>query len=483
MTDVATSSAMEKREQPKLETFRAPASKWWQAIAFLLTLSLLGLQFYPAFLAIIIFFLWRWRWISNRYDFIVEIMIFFGSFGYFAGNTFPFVTSDIAVLLGLIGFLVYRKNRTVKHITYALLCYFIAVIAIAMTSVESISVQAYRMRHYFAIIAFFIPLLTFANRKFEWDQFINSVVLHALVICGFYVVDTYIIGGFILMPNVHAGGIESTFNSPYITGFLSLPRHYPTGLFWLIPCVIWLNEKRIRFSTLQWIVILLALFATRTNSLYFALIGCWIISRPKFKEVVTYALIGVVTIVALYFVDSATGRYLRLADNIEQFTSLGKAQDEEDIAEFGSGRMAQIIPKWLLLEELDRVDLGFGFIHPEKTTNPIFMIHNEFYTDVTQADEVATAVEVSQVQTIFDIGVIGLIIQTTFFFGIFFIIRRLRHARDYLNAIIGVSLLGIGGFSGFIGSDGQILIATILGAILLVNKKSPQPILSTDERQ
>lgn len=468
MSDTATLPKPASDTKPAVEAFRAPGAKWWQAAGFMLMLSLIGLQFYPIILAVIILLTWRWR--HDHYAFMVEVMLLLGGFGFLPGDALPIAASDIGLALGIVGFILYRKSKTIKRITGAMVLYFLAIILIAMTSLESMSVQIYRMRNYMAIIAFFIPLLIFVNHNFDWSKFRESFVIHTLIICGFYIIDTFIIGGYVLLPAVTPGSVETTFYAPYIGGFLDMPRHYPPGLYWLVPCVIWLSQKKLKFSPIQWIVILLALFASRTNTLLFALVACWIFSRPQIKQILLYLVICIICITGLYFLDNATGRHLRFADNIEQFTSLEAAQDEEDIAEFGSGRMAQIIPKWLLLEELDRVALGFGFIHPTKTTNPIFMIHNEFYDDGSKADEIATEVEVTQVQTILDIGIIGLILQTAFYVGVYFIIRHMRHSRDYLNAIIGASVLGIGGFAGFNNPQGQILIATILGAILLANK-------------
>lgn len=467
--------------QPELQTFRAPATKWWQAAGFLFMLSMIGLRVYPILLAVIIIIVWRWR--SDRYAFVVEAMILVGSFGFIPIKALPMPSSDIGMIIGIIGFIIYRKNKIVRRVSLATLAYFLAVFLIAMTSLESLSVQVFRMRNYFAIITFFIPLITFANRSFEWDKFREAVVVHTLMICGFYVIDTYIIGGFILIPGVCWGGIESTFYNPYISGFMSLPRHYPPGLYWLLPCVLWLNHKKLKFSAIQWIIIALALFAARTNSMLFALMVCWIFARPNIKKIFSYSIIACIALTAGYFIDDATGRNLRLADNIDQFTSLQTAQDEEDLAEFGTGRMAQIIPKWILLDDMNRIGLGFGFIHPTKTTNPIFMIRNEFYSDVSRADEIATEVEETHVQTIFDIGVIGLIIQTLFYVGIYLIIRRLKHSQHYLNVLIGVSVLGFGGFAGLNNAHGLVPLATMLGAILLANKPQPQVSTNTQDPQ
>ena len=455
----------------RVETFRVPAARWWQAIAYCLLMSLVGLHVYPMLLPLGAFLMWRWR--SNRYDFTIELMLLIGGFGLMAYDVLPVKIADFGLLLGIVGFLIYRKNGYVKRVTLAMLAYFAVLFLLASTSIESMSVQFIRLRSYLLIGLFFVPLLTFANRRFEWPKFIESLVLHALVICGFYVIDTFIIGGFILLPAVMFGGGSSTIYDPHISGFLAMPRHYPPGLYWLIPCIVALNYKQLRLSWVQWAIVLLAIYTSRTNSLLFALLVCWVCFRPGLRQVALYGVAGLVLLVVGYNVDKSTGGHLRLAENIDQFTSLEAAQDDEDLAEFGTGRMAQILPKWELLEDMGRLHLGFGFIHPEKSTNPIFQIRNNYYSDVSVADEVVTEVEVTQVQTILDCGFIGLFAQLLFFVGVYFIIRKLDHSLDYLNVIVGASVLGVAGFAGFNGLHGLTLISTVLGAVLAANKTLP----------
>lgn len=451
----------------KPAAFSAPATEWWPAVGYCLMLSLTGLKFFPVLLGIVIFLTWRWR--TDRYAFLVELLLIMGDYGFKRNDVLPMKLSDVALIIGVVGIIIYRKNIYVSRVSKAMLAYFAVLILIASTSVESMNVQFVMMRNYLIIIAFFIPLLTFANRNFSWEKMERTIVVHALVICAFYVIDTFLLG-FILLPGTTPWGEPSTFYNPRFE-ILGLGRHYPYGLYWLVLCIPAITSKRIRFSVGQWILIVLALYASRTNSLLFALVVCFVFFRPNIKQVGKYLVIGVFAIVAAYFVDSHTGRNLRLADNIDQFTSLSAAQDNIDLAEFGTGRMAQIIPKWLLLDEMDRLDVGFGFLHPTLTTNPIFQIRNDFYSDVSQADELATAVEVTQVQTILDCGYLGLLAQFAFYIGTYFLIRKLKHAKYYLCAFVGMSVLGIGGFAGVTQRDGLLIIALALGMVFLANKK------------
>ncbi len=427
---------------------------------------MIGLRIYPLLLVGLMFFIWVWR--NDRYYFMVEIMLLIGSFGMVPFNVFPIRIADICLPLSLFAMFIYRKTPAIKRITLAMIAYFAVVILIASTSLESMSVQFYRMRNYFTIMLFFIPLLIFANKAFKWDKFLDALTVHTLVICAFYIIDTYIVGGYILLPDTHPGGMESTIFDPYYSNFGI--RHWPQGLYVLVPLVPALNYGKLRFSWLQWLIIIGALYASKTNSLLFALIICWVFFRPGLKKVALYSATATVLIIGGYFIDRATGDNLRLASNIDQFSALEAAQDDEDLAEFGTGRMAQILPKWELLSDMHRLHIGFGFLHPKLSTNPKFQIRNDYYSDISQADEVATEVEVTQVQTILDIGFIGLLAQTLFFVGVYFIIRRMPQANYYLCTVVGNSFLGIGGFAGFTTIQGLTLLAFILGAVLCANK-------------
>lgn len=452
--------------QAKIPPLTVPAAKWWQAIGFCLLMSLLGLRLYPLILVMLMFFVWIVR--KDRYFFTVELMILIGGFGFMNADALPIKIIDPAMFLCLFMLFAYRKPRPLKWITWSMLAYFAVLILLASTSLESMSVQFYRMRYYFVIIVFFIPLLCFANNRCEWPKFIEALAVHALVICGFYVVDTFIIGGFMLLPGTTRGSHVVSLINYYYGDFGC--RHYPPGLYLLLPLIPALNFGKLRFSWFHWLLIVGALYSSKTNSMLFALIACWVFFRPKIKQVLAYSVAAVVMGIGLYTVDNALGSPLRFSYNIDQFSALDMAQDDEDLAEFGTGRMAQILPKWELLSDMNRLHLGFGFLHPTKTTNPKFQIRNEFYTDVSNADEIATEVEVTEVQTILDVGFIGFLAQLAFFVGIYFIIRKFEHSRVYLCTLVGIEVLGLGGFAGLNGPHGLTLLGFVLGTVLAANK-------------
>ena len=451
-------------ETQKPPYFSAPAADWRRAFGFLFLCSLVGLKFIPAF-AFVALLLFHW-WRKDRYFFLVEFIIFCTGSGLIPYDAYPLKQCDFAFLFGIIGIMIYRKNGYVRRITGAMITYFVILFALAMTSVEPMVNQIAMIRYYMLIIGFFIPLVTFADRSFDFSRLMYVIILHAFALCVFYVVDAVVFTGFILTPGSSAWG-TSTITHPIVATF-GLTRHYPPGLYWLLLLVIPINYKKIRLQWYYWLLILLAFITCRTNSLLFALVGCFVFCRPKVRQVLIYTIIGAVSLSGLYFVDKAIGGSLRFAENIESFSVLGGSADVDDLVEFGNGRTAQIIPKMEHLFYLDREWLGFGFLNRQKTTNPIFQIDNTLYSDISKSDETATGVEVTEIQTILDIGFIGLIVQMLFYVGVYFMIRKLPHSNYYLCLLIGFELLGFGGFAGLNGMQYALLIlGLMLGAIIL----------------
>ena len=118
---------------------------------------------------------------------------------------------------------------------------------------------------------------------------------------------------------------------------------------------------------------------------------------------------------------------------------------------------------------------GFGFLHDDLTTNDKYIIHNEFYSDQSAAEEVAALVEVTQVQTILDTGLVGFVIQHLFYIAIYFLIRKYKYSNWYLVTLVCISIFGIGGFAGLNLPHGLLLLGLALGCVLLANKDMLNP--------
>lgn len=144
--------------------------------------------------------------------------------------------------------------------------------------------------------------------------------------------------------------------------------------------------------------------------------------------------------------------------------------------------MAQILPKVELMQRMHKTDTGLGFLHPEKTKINDFIIFNEFYSDESAAEEVAAAVEVTQVQTFIHIGWIGLILQLLFFVALYVLIRKYRYRAYYVCVLFMMGWFGIGGFGGWISYSSLFIISIAFAVSILGGKTeddpAPEPVLA-----
>ena len=459
--DISLDSGNEAKEQLSISR-----QEWGWTLLFLLSMSMVGLSFPLGYVGLIIVLLNRF--IKDRYDFVICFTILTGRYALVGDEDLPFKPMDLAFVISVIGFFVYKKSPIVKKIMVAMLLYALVLFMLAKTSDERMSVQFMRMRYYLMIFYVFVPLMAFSGRDFYIKIFFKKLFPYILILSAFYIIDGFILNGYVLIPNSYTWANEkSIFYSllwnPLSTNF---PRKYPQGLFILCMCLFPIM-KYYKLSVKQWIVIGLALATTRTMTFIFGIIFAYVVFQGHLKAVMKYLVGALIAVVVLYYIDGAMGGFLRIQSTFDQFVALDVAQDEEDISEFGSGRIAQMIPKFEVLYDLDREWLGFGFLHPELTTNPKYMIYNEFYIDKTNSWEVVTGVEITQLQTVLDIGYIGFLCQLIFYLYLYYIIRHFRMAKYYLTVLVIISLWGLGGFAGLNTELGVLFLALSLAAIVL----------------
>lgn len=440
-------------------------------LSFMLSLTLLGLECPIAyfFLAAILYFSFH----SNRYDLLIQSTLLFGVYHYYDENlSFPFKLADIGLILSFIAAIMYRKDKTLWKILYLTAGYFIFLFIIAILSDESFIVQLRRMRQYMYIIYFMFPLLCFGNKVFALKVFIQRITIYAIIISIFIICDSLIFSEHILFPRAVYGSLVYTDIS--FIPFSRFVRIYPQVIFisalLIYPLMSW-------YSIPKWVwpIAAIATICTKT----FSYMGGVIITCFFFQKGLKNKIIQLAVCVCILFmgsiVDQSLDGALRINHLLSQFKTLlpGKESiynDIEALAEFGSTRGAQVIPKLELLTDMNRLSIGFGFLHAEKTTNDEFIIHNQYYSDVSKAEEVASIVEVTQIQTVLDMGLIGLFIQHLFYILIYFIIKKYQYSSFYLTVLVSVSIWGIGGFAGLCQTQGVLLVGLALGVILLYNK-------------
>lgn len=437
--------------------FYATPAEWGWSVAYLLSLAMIGLQFLPGYP--IALFILADRFFRRREEFVVQIFILATVSGMYTEAAFPFKWCDVMLLGGAVAAAAFRYNRDVMRVLAAIAAFIVAVVLIALVSDEPMTVQIRLMRYYFLIIAFVVPLVLFMRRRPDVDLLMRYVLLYSLAMSAFYFIDGFILCGDVLVPcTPTAGGTphnsvwNDLFWAPLTTYF---PRKWPAGLFiWIVGA--WIAGTRYRLQPGWWLVVCAGALACRTMTFLAGVAVVYLIAVAQRVALRRYIIPGIVAFVALYYVDAATGSFMRVASTVDQFADVSEAIEDQDmaaIADFGSGRMAQAIPKFLLLFEQGRALTGFGFIHPSQSAlNTSLLYQNEFYHDQSADNtlEMPTVVEITQLQTVLQIGVIGLIVQSAFFLVVYFLVWQYRLSRLYLAVIVGVSVSGLGGFIGFI---------------------------------
>ncbi len=449
-------------------------------LLYMLTLAAAGLLFYPALLLLPIFWIKAYK--NDRYNLLIQITLFVGGYGSISYNYLGVWQSDIMLLVCIALWFLYRKPPILKKTLLLTLLYFGLVFLIATASLESMRIQIYNMRQYWSILYIIFPFALFSGKEFNIDTFYNKVAPYAFITMAFYICDGFIVPGNLLMPVTAIFGDDpiSKFWSPYILPLGSSLRKYPPGLYILVLITLPVI-KNYRLRWWQWVLFIGAMAACRTMTILSAFFMCWLLFQGSFKRFVKVSVLGIFLLVGLYVLDmylpTYTNEYgittstLRIHSTVEQFVALQEAADDEDLATFASGRMAQILPKVAIIEEEGRQLTGLGFLHKDKTTIGRYVLDNEYYADVTQAEEVATAVEVIPVQVYLNIGWLGLLIHVLFFLALYFLIRKIPHSSYYLSVIFMLSWFGLGGFAGLVSFDGLALAAIAFAAPILNDRE------------
>lgn len=451
------------------QLLKLPSQDWTLIILFLLSMSAVGLQFFPMLLMMI--GLMAYAFVHDRHMFLLMVMVVATGKAFISSEVIHFHPSDLVIIATIVGLFFYKKNLLVKKCLLLTLVYSLYLLAMAFLSDERLSIQFFILRDYLSIFAIIIPLWVFADQDFDIQQLYRKAIALFLVICAFYVIDGFILQGWVLLPaRVGDETSVSTFTNLYWQPLGSwFPRKYPGGAF-IIIIVAYPLARHYKLQWWQWAIILLAFGAMRTFSVISAFILTLVIFQGKFIKVAFYLMLAAVAMSILYSIDVSTGSNMRIASSMDQFVGLSEVADEEDLAEFGTGRAAQVLPKWEALVSQNCQWQGFGFLHPTKTTMRRFQIDNSLYSDIEQSEEVAALTEVTQFNTILNIGIIGLILQTLFFIGLWYLVRRNPNAPFYLSALLMASIMGGAGFTGLNTNLGLFWISIALGAVLLTSR-------------
>ncbi len=455
-------------------------------LVFLLSLSMVGLHFPLGYLLAPVILISRFK--KDKYDFMIMLMFMLYGYSFYNTEDIYFKTQDLAAIVALVCLVIVKKPPLFKKIIAGIAIYALCLFILASLSDEPMISQIYGPRNHLLISILFLPIVIFSGEEFNIFELFRHLFVYMFIICCFYIIDSVLLGGYLLIPKSLAGwGESSTFYSlninPISNAFFRRTIH---TLFILALCV-YPMAKYYKLSTLYWIVFLLSLYITRTFSVIVAFVIVYFLSQGNFKKIGKYAVICVLTFTVLYFVDGLitgnkkveeyengltyTSSVLRIKSHVDQIGQLLSGNlDEETAAALGSTRGAQVIPKMQHLYDLDKEWTGFGFLDRFRTTNQKYIIENELYIDVSNSEEVAVGVEVIVFEIILTIGYIGLIIHILFYVYLWWIIRKFKFSGYFLSVAGFYVIAGFGGFGGLIEPYALTMAGIAYGSVLLMNK-------------
>lgn len=461
-------------EKPELRLSR---EEFLWPVIFLVCMSLTGLHIYPAILGCFVAMLKTFR--TNRYDFALMVFFLSGGYGLMPVNLFPLKVLDLTMLCAVGFAIILRKTPVMRRALVLYLLYVVAYIWIATYSWESMRTQFLVLRFYFGFIVVFVFIGCFANHSFELRRMVRSLMVFLVVICSFYIIDGLILKGPLLLPEAtgtEAATISTLRLHPFWVG---ISRVYPPGLYF-IPLAIVPAMRMYKLPKWVWVLVLVSALVTMTFTYITAFAAVLILFQGSWKRFGLICLVVVAGGLLLYGIDCLLPKRvsdfhqqssLRIQSTVEQFFDLANAMDDEDISEFGSGRMAQAIPKLELVSLYHKEWTGLGFLHKDYTTNARFIIDNEYYSDVTKSEEISTGIEIIPMQIYVSGGWAALIVINLFLFGLWFNVRKLRNNYIYLATLVFVMVMGVGGFAGVNTYPGNQLLAFAYAMVVLSNRK------------
>lgn len=449
---------------------------WITALIFMLSLALTGLAFYPALLISLVMMVKAYR--NNPYDFSIMALLLAGGYGLIDDSYTPVKPYDICILACVVLFFIYKKAPIIRNTLSAIVVYGTILLCLAFFSDEKISIQILTWRRYLTFVFFIIPIVVFRRHEFKFMDFWNRLMPYVLLACIFYIVDAFIFCGNILMPGT-ASYAHSTFYEPIAQPLsFNFFRKYPPGLFLMI-LLIYPAARFYKLKMWQWLLVALALLSSQTFSVVAAYFFTYILLRNGLRRLLLVILIGIVGLGLGYFVDGLLPEVrkdeviesrLRIKSAVDQTLALLDVVDDEDLAKFASGRMAQVLPRIEILNDEGRQLTGLGFLHKEKNTVKRYEIVNEYYTDISENEEVIADVEVIPVQIYISVGLIGFIVHCLFLFILYWFIRKLNYSDYFLSVLFCCILAGLAGFCGLINIHGLGVAAMSYSAIILANR-------------
>ena len=451
-------------------------------LVFMLTLSLTGLRFPLGYVGLIIILLNRFK--ADRHEFLIMLTLAIGGYGMADMNaTFGPRLSFAVVPVSVFCMAIIRKPPVVKKAVLAYLLFALSMFVFACLSEESMSIQLRLLMNYLVIGFFVVPLVLFSGREFNLEIFSRKLVPYILLMSVFYIIDACVLSGMVILPTAFSGVHEkiSVFWDLYWRPFsLVIVRKWPVGML-LVSLIIYPTLKFYKLRPWMWILITIGLLFTRTFTVVAGLLLGYFLFQGNRRRIIRGAVILAVTFPLLYWVDGMipytqsrdqvmAQSALRIKSSVDQILALSDAANEDDLAEFASGRIGQAIPRFELMDEMDRNLIGLGFLDPGLTKNPKFIIYDEFSNNKWDRWQVATRIEISPLQVIITVGYIGFAILTGFYLFLCWIVRKMEYRNYFYSVMFLYGWYGLSDFGSYIHPECQMCIALVFSVVILANR-------------
>ena len=293
-----------KVERPDKELLQVGKGDILWPLAFILSVSMGGLGIFVGYLfALCILFN---RLNHDRYDVLLMVVLFLcGSSMHNLTNGY-FNLPNISLLVSFPAVILLRKTPIIKKVFWVLALYIVGLLAIASTSDESMMIQSYGYRLYFAFIFIFTPFLIFSGREFDIKILFRKILIYALIFCSLYIIDSAIVGGALLLPfdaSWSMMGITSSINNLWANPLsMNFPRRWPEGLY-ILSAAMYPLARYYKLNIWQWLLILGALAVCRTFSFIIACIIGYIVCTGSLKRMALYFVVAIGAISLLYYID------------------------------------------------------------------------------------------------------------------------------------------------------------------------------------
>lgn len=467
---------------PKRPYVRIEKREWVWPLVFMLTLSLTGLRFPLGYIGILIILLNRFK--ADRHEFLIMLTLAIGGYGMADMNaTWGPRLSFVVVPASIFCMAIIRKPPIIKKAITAYFIYLISLCVFAYLSEEKMSVQLRVMMNYLVIGYFIVPLVIFSGREFDVELFCRKLMPYILLMSVFYILDACVFCGMVVLPTAFTGvhNKQSFFWDLYWQPLsFNIMRKWPVGML-LVSLIIYPSLKFYRLRPWMWILIGVGLLFTRTFTVIVGLLLAYFLFQGKKTQIIKGAVILAVLFPLLYVIDGMipyrqdrsmthAQSALRIKSSVDQIIALTDATNEDDIAEFASGRIGQAIPRFEFMYEKNRELTGLGFLDPVSSRNPKFMIYDEFMENKWDRWQVATRIEISPLQVIITIGYIGFAILTLFYLYFCYLERKLEYRNYFYCVMFLYGFYGLNDFGSYIQPECQMCIGLIFSVVILANR-------------